>query len=182
MWVSKRRRRPRRDTRDDWKALLAVCIITVAIVGGSVAAVAISTRPSFEDRIFPEDPKRNGTHTLDWPTLRTVLASRPFTRPPGVVRVIGYMVSSKAPDHQGNVTEFLLVPNPGNWLHPPHLHPEDVIDVHMHGTNTTKFLARRAVWVEGWLSPTTPGNDQSLAITASVVSPLEGNKTDRPGH
>jgi hypothetical protein len=154
--------------------------MTVAIVGGSVAAIAISTRPSFEDRLFPVSAER-GIHVLDWPTLRTIRESRPFEPPLGLVRVAGYMVSTKPLDREGKVATFLLVPDPGNWLHPPHLHPDDVLDIHMQGSKVTRLLTRRAVWVEGCLSPNVPGNDQSLAITAMSVSPLQEEQV-RPRH
>jgi hypothetical protein len=69
------------------------------------------------------------------------------------VRVPGYMLLfDERPDEHGDLSQFLLVPDPGNWLHPPHLDPGDVVVVNMEGKGKTPFYERKAVWVSGRLA------------------------------
>ena len=73
--------------------------------------------------------------------------------PTSRVRVPGYMITfEEIPDKNSEVTQFLLVPDPGNWLHPPHLDPGDVVFVRLEGGSKTRFLERRPAWAIGKLS------------------------------
>ena len=63
-------------------------------------------------------------------------------------------------DRNRHLREFLLVPNPGNWLHPPHLDDGDVVVVKMRGAVRTPLLARKAVWAQGKLSLTPVKTDR----------------------
>jgi hypothetical protein len=50
------------------------------------------------------------------------------------------------------VAHFLLVPDPGDWLNPPHLHAGEAIDVRLKEGDTTLLVERTAVVVCGRLS------------------------------
>jgi hypothetical protein len=50
------------------------------------------------------------------------------------------------------VAHFLLVPDPGDWLNPPHVHPGEVIDVRLKDGGTKPLLERTAITVRGRLS------------------------------
>ena len=52
----------------------------------------------------------------------------------------------------GRVGAFLLVPDPGNLLHPPHLDRGEVIVVQMATGKSVPLLEKRAVWVRGRVS------------------------------
>ena len=52
----------------------------------------------------------------------------------------------------GTVGRFLLVPDPGSWLHPPHLHSGEVIDIRLEGGNSVPLLEGKVVIVCGTMS------------------------------
>jgi hypothetical protein len=72
----------------------------------------------------------------------------------GEVRIPGYMVrGDDAPDSEGRVNRFLLVPDAGNWLHAPHLFdPAEVVAVTLVDGKRLTVRERVAVWVTGKLS------------------------------
>jgi hypothetical protein len=55
-------------------------------------------------------------------------------------------------DARQKVAHFLLVPDPGDWLNPPHLHAGEAIDVRLKDGETTTLVERTAVLVCGRLS------------------------------
>jgi RecA-family ATPase len=71
----------------------------------------------------------------------------------------------------GGVERFLLIPDPGNWLHPPHLEPGEVIHVSLEGARTTTLLTRTAVIVRGVLSvsPAESSGKPHYYLTAADV-------------
>ena len=126
----------------------------------TIALVATSTQPSFGNRSFPQTTNQGNILVLDWPKLYTLakysLGVNPELRAlsGASVRVPGYMLAFvEKPDRDGKVNEFLLVPDVGNWLHPPHLDPGEVVLVRTHSGANARLLDRRAIWVEGKLSP-----------------------------
>lgn len=68
------------------------------------------------------------------------------------VQIAGYMIPVAPSQAQGKVTHFLLVPDPGDWLNPPHMHAGEVIDVRMKDGQTTQLVERTAITVCGRLS------------------------------
>jgi hypothetical protein len=155
-----RSQRARRGRSADWKPLSIILLIVTIPTLGTIILVLFSSRPTLSDRTFSSFGDREGVNVVDWPKLYRLSQSSPepdwlsldFAR--SAVRVPGYMLPfQQSPDHEGKVGEFLLVPDPGNWLHPPHLDPGEVVFVRMSGGLRTPLLNREPVWVEGRLSP-----------------------------
>lgn len=68
------------------------------------------------------------------------------------VQLIGYMISADQIQDEGSVVNrFLLIPDPGNWLHGPHLDPGEVIHVRLRDGTTVPLLERIPVGVRGRL-------------------------------
>lgn len=148
---SGRRTKPPRETKTFLLVLLIAAVPTVS----SVLLVSVSTRPDFEDRIFSSD-ECCGAPLVNWSTLtkldnpRAPLVQFPAELLVSTICVPGYMLQyAQQPDEHGNVTEFLLVPDPGNWLHPPHLAAGEVVLVRTEPGKPALLLPRQAVWVRG---------------------------------
>jgi hypothetical protein len=140
----------------DWKLFFIVVLVTIVPVVSTIVIVIVSSRPSLAMRTFPRSCPGANAIAVDWPTLDH-LTKRGTTSAREIfisdVCLPGYMIQSDDPmDRNRSLREFLLVPNPGNWLHPPHLDDGDVVVVKMRGGLRTPLLARRAVWAQGKLS------------------------------
>jgi hypothetical protein len=136
----------------------------------SVVLAAVSIRPSFYGRTFHSAVDASGAALVDWRTLEQL--SRPV-RLPSAVRLAGYMLPfDERPDREGRVSRFLLVPDAGNWLHPPHLDAGSVVIVRMDRGAKTPLLDRRPVWVTGDIAPSlirTAWLEGAYQLTASAV-------------
>ncbi len=153
----------------EWRAFLIVAFITVIPVLGTVGIIHVSSRPSLAYRKFPASAT-----VVDWPALARIREGA--VAPSTVARIPGYMIQFDDPvDSDGRVARFLLVPDPGNWLHPPHLDDGEVVIVGMRDGARTPFLDRIPVWVEGRLSVSpVKTNDvrTMLQLEASSISAL----------
>jgi hypothetical protein len=125
----------------------------------AAALIVVSMRPDLGNTRFFHTAVETEALTMDWPTLYRLNEKDPTVEyirallPTSQVRMPGYMIPfEEIPDKNSEVTQFLLVPDPGNWLHPPHLDPGDVVFVRLEGGARARLLARRAVWVTGKLS------------------------------
>jgi hypothetical protein len=169
---SGRRTKPPRET----KTFLLVLLIAAIPAVSSVLLISVSARPSFEERVFSPDECRGDVALVNWRTLieldnpRAQLVQFPAELLAPAICVPGYMLqSAQAPDEGGNVTEFLLVPNPGNWLHPPHLAAGEVVLVRTEPSKPTPLRQRQAVWVRGRMAPAL-FRDQSLAAAYQMTA------------
>jgi len=142
--------------REQQLVFAAIALFVVCAVSLPVLLAVLSSRPD----LYAAKPKpvRPGIAVVDWKTLDSLLsgpaspaAGRPDWFGPEV-EIAGYMIPAESPQGKGNVAHFLLVPDPGDWLNPPHMHPGEVIDVRMRDGCTTQLLERTAVTVIGMLS------------------------------
>jgi len=143
--------------RTEWKVFPWI----VLLGAGPVALVAVLISASSRPDLYDLTPKTadGGAKPLDWRTLDNI-ASEPggptAARPDlfgSEVQLAGYMIAFGGSQLQdGSVRRFLLVPSPGNWLHPPHFDSGEVIDVSLQGGARTPLLERQAVIVRGILS------------------------------
>jgi len=153
-----RRVRKRRGTdRDERRAFAWIVFITAIPVVLATAAIVWSTRPDLY-YVVPS-PAENGARSLAWRTLDDLLEASedPMESRPDLfnteVQIVGYMVTFENSRERGDsVTRFLLVPDVGNWLHPPHFHLDEVVDVRLKAGETAPMLDRKAVVVRGMLS------------------------------
>jgi hypothetical protein len=155
-------------------------------MAAAAALIVASMRPDLGNRTFSQTANETAAITIDWPTINRLKEKHPVVErihaalATSPVRIPGYMIAFEdAPDSHGDVTQFLLVPDPGNWLHPPHLDPGDVVFVRLEGGAKARFLTRKAVWVTGKLSmnPVKRGEvEAAYPMSASSVQELRDNQ------
>ena len=172
--------------RDELKSLAIVFLTGGIPMVAAAALIVVSMRPDLRNTRFFHTAVETEAMTIDWSTLYRLNQKDPtvdYIRallPTATVRIPGYMIAfEEIPDKNSEVTQFLLVPDPGNWLHPPHLDPGDVVFVRLKGGAKARFLARTAVWVEGKLSlsPVRKGEiEAAYPMWASDVQELNDTK------
>ena len=144
--------------RDERVLLTTVLLVASAPAVGSVVLIMVSTHPSMLYQRFSHTIVADAPMPVDWTSLELLGEDEHFANEhhemlDAPVRVPGYMLpSDENPDEHGVLSRFLLVPDPGNWLHPPHLDPGEVIVVNMEGRGKTRFYEGKAVWVAGRLA------------------------------
>ena len=143
-------------SRNERTLLATVLLVASAPAVGSVVLIAVSTRPSMLYQRFSH--ATGAPMPVDWSCLEGLGEDEHFANEHhemlhASVRVPGYMLPlDENPDEHGALSRFLLVPDPGNWLHPPHLDPGEVVVVNMEGRGKTRFYEGKAVWVAGRLA------------------------------
>jgi hypothetical protein len=132
-------------------ALFMTCAVLLPIL-----LAVLSSRPDLY-AVKPK-PVRPGIVVVDWQTLGRLLsgpttpaAARPDWFGPEV-EIAGYMIPLAPSQGQQRVAHFLLVPDPGDWLNPPHMHAGEVIEVRLRDGQATRLVERTAVTVCGRLS------------------------------
>ena len=181
-WNRKLREHSAKNT--EWRIFAMIALPLAIVVLTTTVLVLVSTRPNLADKPFPPDAVP-GILTLDWPALYA-LEERYYKGvvPPEVsnqiVRLPGYMLPIEASfNPHREVAEFLLVPNPGNWLHPAHL--DDGVRVRM-AANTTTAIQDEPVWIQGRLSSLTRDKQQRIeglcCLEAAVVH--DGTSITKP--
>ena len=141
--------------REQHLVFAAIALFMTCAVLGPVLLAMLSSRPD----LYAVKPKaaRSGVEVLDWQSLGSLLsgAVNPAAAHPGwfgpQVQIAGYMIPV-GPAKAQKVAHFLLVPDPGDWLNPPHLHAGEAIDVRLKDGETTRLVERIAITVCGRLS------------------------------
>ncbi len=89
--------------------------------------------------------------------------------------MIGYMMDGYQPSPDGSLVDmFVLLPEAGQFLHPAHRIPNQMVEVRPR--RPIPFQNRRLVWVRGSLNRTagTPGAEKAdWAISDAEVEPAE---------
>lgn len=133
-----------------------IALFVAVAVSLPILLVVVSSRPD----LYAAKPKplRPGIAVVDWQTLGNLLAGpvNPVSARPSwfgpEVEMVGYMLPAQPADSPENASRFLLVPDAGDWLNPPHLHPGEAIDVRLKDGETTRLVERTPVTVFGRLS------------------------------
>jgi hypothetical protein len=116
----------------------------------------------------------SGFVPVGWPELETRGAEGPGSAQ-GRVRMIGYMMDGYRPSPDGtSVDMFVLLPEAGQFLHPAHRIPNQMVEV--RPKRPIVFKNRELVWVSGRLDRTVgkPGDERAAwAIGEANVSPAE---------
>jgi hypothetical protein len=121
-------------------------------------------------------PVRPGIAVVDWQGLGSLLsgavnpaAARPDWFGPEV-EIAGYMIPVGPAKARQTVARFLLVPDLGDWLSPPHLHAGEAIDVRLKDGETTRLVERTGVTVCGRLSfGTMSANPRAMLFLADAT-------------
>jgi hypothetical protein len=135
-----------------------------------------TTRTDLSD-LVPVHKDFAGHVLLSW---RELERSRNALRQGGVsngtpVRVLGYMVEDARPAHTGElVSYFVLLPNPGNALHPAHRFGDQMIAVRLPEGANARYENAHLVWASGKvriLAGDPNGNNPLYLIVDAVVEP-----------
>jgi hypothetical protein len=154
--MQERRKVSTTSQRERHLVFAAIASFMSCAVLGPVLIAVLSSRPDLY-AVKPR-PVRPGIAVVDWQSLGSLLseAANPATGRPGwfgpEVQIAGYMIPVGPGTAQQTVTHFLLVPDPGDWLNPPHLHAGEAIDVRLKEGETTRLAERTAIVVCGRLS------------------------------
>jgi hypothetical protein len=142
--------------REQQLVFAGVALFMTCAVSLPVLLAVLSSRPDLY-AVKPK-PVRPGIGVVDWQSLGALVvgpvspaAARPDWFGPEV-QITGYMIPVGPANAQQTVARFLLVPDPGDWLDPPHLHAGEAIDVRLKDGETTRLLERTGVTVCGRLS------------------------------
>jgi hypothetical protein len=142
--------------REQRLVFAAIALFTTCAVLAAVLLAMPSSRPDLY--AVKRKPVRPGIAVVDWQSLGSLLsgAVNPAAARPGwfgpEVQIAGYMIPVGPAEARETSAHFLLVPDPGDWLNPPHLHAGEAIDVRLKDGETTRLVERRAVMVCGRLS------------------------------
>jgi hypothetical protein len=151
-----RAKRLKTGQREERLVFAAVAFFAACAVLLPIGLAISSSQPDVY--AFKPKPVRPDVLILDWLTLDQLLSRRvsEVAAPPNwfghEVEVAGYMVPANPSEEPAEVTHFLLVPNPGDFLNPPHLHAGEVIDVRLRDGQATPLREGIAVTVTGKLS------------------------------
>jgi Protein of unknown function (DUF3299) len=142
--------------REQHLVFAAIALFMTCAVLAPVLLAVLSMRPDLY--AVKSKPVRPGIAVVDWQSLGSLLsgAVNPAAARPGwfgpEVQIAGYMIPVGPVAAHQKVARFLLVPDPGDWLDPPHLHAGEAIDVRLKNGETTRLVERTAVVVSGRLS------------------------------
>jgi hypothetical protein len=151
-------------------ALFMTCAVLLPIL-----LAVLSSRPDLY-AVKPK-PVRPGIVVVDWKSLGDLLsgtvnpaAARPEWFGPEV-EIAGYMIPDAPSQPRQKVTRFLLVPDAGDWLNPPHMHAGEAIDVRLKDGQAMRLVERTAVNVRGRLSygSINPNPRAVLFLTGAIV-------------
>lgn len=149
---------------------LTVSSVVAAIVLPALLALALTAmdmRTDLSDLKPTGQPDDAGAVQVGWPDLKQ---HGDF---PARVRLLGYMMQDQRPLRDGErIDVFLLLPEAGHLLHPPHRIPNQTVVV--WSSDPVFFRNRELVWASGTLSKTIrrSGQDQpEWAMTFAAVAP-----------
>jgi len=147
----------KRKRKGERKTFGIIALVTACPVLFITLAMTLSQRPDvYWARLTSPE---GDTRFVDWRTLDDLASETgdPTTKRPDLfdreVQVLGYMLQFPAsPIQNGTVGRFLLVPDAGNWLHPPHFHSGEVIDVRLNRGTSVPLSEGKVVIVRGTMS------------------------------
>ena len=126
-----------------------------------VAVVVSTSEPDLSD-LKPLRQSAGNHPVLEWAMLRRdhpgVMAANDQAFSGAEVEALGYMSDGDRPIVKGDrVGDFVLLPDAGNLLHPPHRLGDQMIAVHLCEGERIPFSPMRLVWV-GWTLRVAPGD------------------------
>jgi hypothetical protein len=141
----------------------------------AVVLVAMDMRSDLSELKSTGQVDEQGAVPLGWPDLEVLRESRRR------VRMIGYMMDAAPrdgyrhgyePSRDGaQVDMFILLPEAGQFLHPAHRIPNQMVEVRPN--HPVVFRYRELVWASGMLNRTIGHGDEeaAFAMSAAEVSP-----------
>jgi hypothetical protein len=87
-------------------------------------------------------------------------------------RMLGYMMDGYQPSQEGSpVTMFILLPEAGQFLHPAHRVPDQMVEIRL--TQAVPFQYRRLVWASGVMTSMTDLKQREKALYAMQDASME---------
>jgi hypothetical protein len=181
-------RRSKKRRRGDWKIFCIVASFVALLAGIPTVVIWRTSRPDVYWVNLRSDT--GGAKFVAWRTLDDL--SEPPNSPQNTrpdlfgteVKVLGYMMPFPFPDvaNRGQtVGRFLLVPDPENWLSPPHFHSGEVIDVRLSSGATVRLIEGKAFVVRGVMSIDPMKLDRGEAVFHMVAESIEAYTELRDG-
>lgn len=173
--------------RGEWK-VIAVIIAGVGLpMILAYLLVAADMRSDLSDLKPIRATVDNSTAVIGWPDLQTgsqeAGPNQAIRFEPALwqtnrrVRMLGYMMDGYRPSRDGERVEmFILLPEAGQFLHPAHRIPDQMVEVRL--LRATPFTYRRLVWVSGVLERKPGQRDPEQALYAMSDTTIE-NAADR---
>lgn len=127
--------------------------------------VAVDMRSDLSELNPTKQGNDEGPIPVGWPDLERDGAQ-------GRVRMIGYMMDGYQPSSDGiPVDMFILLPEAGQFLHPAHRVPNQMVEVRPR--RPVAFRRRELVWAVGTLNRTTGNPDEEKAAWAMREAEVE---------
>ncbi|HTN71580.1 MAG TPA: hypothetical protein VMO00_10875 [Methylomirabilota bacterium] len=145
--------------RTEVRTLLLVLTITCVPVLATVVLITSTTEPDLAD-LKPKSDAGGKNLVLDWSALEQNRKAKtgPEEFSGAEVHAMGYMMEGDVPIKTGErITDFVLLPDSGNALHPAHRFGDQMVAVHLEKGNEVRFSPRRLVSAWGSLR-TSPGD------------------------
>jgi hypothetical protein len=140
--------------------------------------VAMDMRSDLDELKSSGQTDDKGAVPIGWPELEgrhdlSFAHDPPHWEGQRRVRMIGYMMDGYKPSRDGGqVCMFILLPEAGQFLHPAHRIPNQMVEV--WPTHSVAFRYRELVWASGILNRTigSPGGKKAAyAMTDAEVRP-----------
>jgi hypothetical protein len=155
--------RRKQETLTLWTIIVALAFPMLL----AVALVAMDMRSDLSELKSAGQVDDKSAVPVGWPDLER---ERDV---PARVRMIGYMMDGYQPSRDGaSVDMFILLPEAGQFLHPAHRVPNQMVEV--RPSHPIVFHYRNLVWATGMLNRTigNPGDDKAAwAMIAAEVTP-----------
>jgi len=131
-----------------------VTIVAGVPILGTIFVTASTSEPDLSE-LAPISDSSAGYTVLSWSALLQdhppELAKTKITIAAGTnVQALGYMLDGDRPISKGEwVTEFMLLPEAGNLMHPAHRIRDQMIAIHLEDGKGIQFSPRALTWVWG---------------------------------
>jgi hypothetical protein len=159
--------RQRRENQRETRVMLVIVAAVALPMILAYALVAMDIRSDLSSLKAVVPPAYQDIPVTGWADLEKF-------RGEGPVRMIGYMMDGEEPHPDGAaVRAFVLMPEAGQFLHPAHRIPEEMVQVWM--SEPLPFQNRQLVWVTGRLSRTIGGDREQAAFALSYAEAEPAN-------
>jgi hypothetical protein len=144
--------------------------------------VAIDMRSDLDELKSSGQADNNGAIPVGWAELEGRRDSATQDAPVGEgrrrVRMIGYMMDGYKASRDGDqVNMFILLPEAGQFLHPAHRIPNQMVEV--RSLHPVAFRFRELVWASGTLNRTTARRgDEKAAYAMSDADVMPASERD----
>jgi hypothetical protein len=138
------RRKGLHGNRHETKAMLLILAAVGLPVMLAYILVSADLRSDLSELKASVPIGSGGSELVGWADLEK-------RRGDGQARMIGYMMDAYEPSRDGSqVRMFILMPEAGQWLHPAHRIPREMVEIRT--ARPVPFKYRELVWVTGRLN------------------------------